>query len=66
LNPVIVFVAKYFTFLSILIVAAYWLRAKTDVKINLGWQLVVGGALSVLLSTIAKIGRHRRSMSPIH
>jgi undecaprenyl-diphosphatase len=52
-NSVIVFVAKYFVFLSALVVIAYWLRAATDVKFALGWQLVAGGIVAVALSTVA-------------
>jgi undecaprenyl-diphosphatase len=52
-NSIIIFVAKYFLFLSVAIVAVYWLRTSRSMKIKLGWQLVVGGAIALALSAIA-------------
>ncbi len=52
-NSIIIFVARYFLFLSVAIVAVYWLRTSRSMKIKLGWQLVVGGAIALVLSAIA-------------
>lgn len=55
MNSLIVFVAKYFFAISVVTVALYWIKAKRQVKLDLGWQLVLGGILAVLL---AKLGAH--------
>ena len=55
MNSLIVFVAKYFFVISVVTVALYWIKAKRQVKIDLGWQLVLGGVLAVLL---AMLGGH--------
>jgi undecaprenyl-diphosphatase len=52
-NSIIIFVAKYFLYLSILIVGVYWFRSSTRTKVNLGWQLVVGGVVALALSVLA-------------
>jgi undecaprenyl-diphosphatase len=52
-DSIIVFVANYFFILSILIVVAFWLRASSQVKINVAWQLVIGGILAFGLAAIA-------------
>lgn len=53
MNSLIIFVAKYFVVISVVVVGVYWLRAKTKTKIDLGWQLVVGGVLALVLAVIA-------------
>ena len=55
INAIIVFVAKYFLFLSVIGVAVYWLRAARPLKFTLAWQLVVGGLIALAL---ARIGGH--------
>ena len=52
-NSLIVFVAKYFLFLSVLFVAIYWLRSTTSTKIEMGFRLVAGGLIALAL---AKVG----------
>jgi undecaprenyl-diphosphatase len=52
-NPVIEFVAKYFIFLSIVIVAIFWLRVDMSRKFKLAWQLILGGAVAELLAVVA-------------
>jgi undecaprenyl-diphosphatase len=47
------FVGNYFIFLSLAILAVYWLRVKTKEKVSIVWQLLCGGVLALLLSTIA-------------
>ncbi|MHB8380467.1 MAG: phosphatase PAP2 family protein [Acidimicrobiales bacterium] len=53
MHTLIKIVGEYFVLLSVVVVALYWLRAKTSIKITLTWQLVVGGALALVLSAIA-------------
>lgn len=53
MDSIIIFVAKYFLFLSAAIVTLYWLRSSRQVEIRLGWQLVVGGVIALALSAIA-------------
>jgi undecaprenyl-diphosphatase len=53
MNSVIIFVAKYFVFLSILVAAVFWLRVPTKEKISLGWRVIVGGILAEALAQIA-------------
>ena len=53
MNSLIVFVAKYFLYLSVLLVALYWLRSTTSTKIEIGFRLVVGGLIALAL---AKVG----------
>ncbi|HVA71017.1 MAG TPA: phosphatase PAP2 family protein [Acidimicrobiales bacterium] len=53
MDSIIRFVAGYFFIISIVVVALYWLRAKMSVKISLGWHLVVGGVLALVLARIA-------------
>ena len=55
MDSIIVFVAKYFLFLSLVIVGVYWLLATKPIKISLAWKMVVGGLLALLM---AKIGAH--------
>lgn len=55
MNHLIVFVAKYFLFISVLAVAIYWLKLQQHKKLVLAVQLVVGGVIALLL---AKIGAH--------
>jgi undecaprenyl-diphosphatase len=53
MHSLIKFVGQYFVLLSVVLVALYWLRAKTSVKISLTWQLVAGGVLALVLSAVA-------------
>ena len=55
MDPLIVFVAKYFLFLSIAVVGLYWLTTANRDKISLGLRLVVGGVIALAL---AKVGAH--------
>ena len=52
-NSIIVFVAKYFFVISVLVVGVFWLRATTAVKIKLAWQLIVGGVIALVFLLIA-------------
>jgi undecaprenyl-diphosphatase len=52
-NSIIIFVAKYFFIISILLVASYWIRARASVKIELTWRLAVGGVLAFALAALA-------------
>jgi undecaprenyl-diphosphatase len=47
------FVGDYFFLLSLAIVAVYWLLAHRHEKVTLVWQLLAGGALALLFSTVA-------------
>jgi undecaprenyl-diphosphatase len=53
MNSLIIFVAKYFFLLSLVLVGAYWLRANTTIKVGLLGRLIVGGALSFALAALA-------------
>lgn len=53
MNSLIIFVAKYFVVISVVVVGVYWLQATTKTKIDLGWQLVLGGVLALVLAMIA-------------
>jgi undecaprenyl-diphosphatase len=53
MNSLIIFVAKYFFLLSLVLVGAYWLRAKIPVKIGLLGRLIVGGALAFSFAVLA-------------
>jgi undecaprenyl-diphosphatase len=50
---VITFVGDYFFILSLLIVALYWLGVKNKEKVAIVVQVLVGGVLALILSTIA-------------
>ncbi|HEY1761092.1 MAG TPA: phosphatase PAP2 family protein [Acidimicrobiales bacterium] len=39
--------------MSLVILAVYWLRVGRKEKVNIIWQLLIGGLLALLLSTIA-------------
>ena len=52
MNSLIVFVAKYFLYLSVLLVALYWLKSTTSGKIELGFRLVVGGLIALGLARV--------------
>jgi len=52
-NGLIKFVGEYFVFISIVVVGAYWLLAKTSKKISLAYQLIVGGILAEAMAIIA-------------
>ena len=47
------FVGDYFFLLSLAIVAVFWFLAKKDEKLAIVWQLLFGGAVALLLSTVA-------------
>ncbi|MBW4078688.1 MAG: phosphatase PAP2 family protein [Acidobacteria bacterium] len=55
MDSLIVFVAKYFLYISIVIVGVYWLRASTNDKFSLAWKLVGGGLLALAM---ARVGAH--------
>lgn len=55
MDSLIVFVAKYFLYLSVAIVAVFWLRASKNDKFSLAWKLVAGGILALAL---ARVGAH--------
>lgn len=55
MDSFIVFVAKYFLYISIAIVGVYWLRASTNDKFSLAWKMVAGGILAIAM---AKVGAH--------
>jgi undecaprenyl-diphosphatase len=46
-------VGSYFFLISVLLVAAYWLRANHKAKLTLAWQLLAGGALALVLDEVA-------------
>jgi undecaprenyl-diphosphatase len=52
-NSAIVFVAKYFLYLSILITVWFWLKSVRETKIELGARLILGGILALALSALA-------------
>jgi undecaprenyl-diphosphatase len=54
-DSLIVFVAKYFLYISIIIVGVYWLRASTNDKFSLAWKLIGGGILALAM---ARVGGH--------
>lgn len=55
MDSLIVFVAKYFLFVSIAVVGLYWLTTANRDKISLGLRLVVGGVIAL---AFAKVGAH--------
>ncbi len=55
MDSLIVFVAKYFLYISIIIVGVYWLRASTNDKFSLAWKLIGGGILALAM---ARVGGH--------
>lgn len=55
MNSMIVFVAKYFLYLSVAVVGLYWVTASRRDKVGLGLRLVIGGAIALVL---ARIGAH--------
>jgi len=52
-NSLIVFVAKYFLYISVVIVGVYWLRANTNDKFSLAWKLVAGGILALAMARVS-------------
>lgn len=52
MNSIIVFVAKYFFVINVVVVAIYWLMMPRAVKWRLGCQLLVGGLIALALATI--------------
>jgi undecaprenyl-diphosphatase len=54
-DSLIVFVAEYFLYLSVLIVVGYWLTRPTSTKIELALRLLIGGVLALAM---ARIGGH--------
>ncbi len=55
MNSLIIFVAKYFLFISVAIVGIYWLLTSKRDKIALGVRLVIGGVIALGL---ARVGAH--------
>lgn len=53
MNSLIIFVAKYFFLLSLVILGTYWFRAKRPVKIRLLERLTLGGVLAFALAALA-------------
>lgn len=53
MNSLIVFVAKYFLYISVVIVGVYWLRANTNDKFSLAWKLVAGGILALAMARVS-------------
>ncbi len=53
MDSLIVFVAKYFLYLSVAIVGVYWLRASTNDKFSLAWKLVDGGILALAMARVS-------------
>lgn len=53
MNSIIVFVAKYFFVISVVVVGVYWLRANRQIKFSLAWQIIVGGILALALAIAA-------------
>lgn len=53
MDSLIVFVAKYFLYLSVAIVGVYWLRASTNDKFSLAWKLVAGGILALAMARVS-------------
>lgn len=47
------FVGNYFILVSLAILAVYWVRVNAKEKVSITWQLLCGGVLALLLSTIA-------------
>jgi undecaprenyl-diphosphatase len=52
-HSLIIVTAKYLLFLCVAVVGVYWLFAPRATKVILGWQLIIGGIIAVLLSTLA-------------
>lgn len=53
MHGLIKFVGDYFIFISLAILLAYWLRVGSKEKISIVWQLLFGGVLALIFSTIA-------------
>ncbi len=53
MDALIRLVGNYFFLISVLLVAAYWLRANHKDKLTLAWQLLAGGALALALDEVA-------------
>ena len=53
MDSLIVFVAKYFIVLSLLIFAWFWFRSPRSTKFELALRLIVGGALALAISVIS-------------
>jgi membrane-associated phospholipid phosphatase len=54
-DSLIVFVAKYFVFVSIAVVGLFWLTVTRRDKVSLGLRLIIGGVVALAL---AKVGAH--------
>jgi undecaprenyl-diphosphatase len=52
-NSIIVFVAQYFLYLAVAIVAVFWLRSSRSTKIEIFVRLLIGGILALILAMIA-------------
>lgn len=53
MDSIIVFVAKYFLFLSVIITVWFWLKSVRDTKIELAARLILGGVIALALSNLA-------------
>ncbi len=53
MDSIIVFVAKYFLYLSLIVTVWFWWRCERTTKIELLVRLVVGGLLALALATVA-------------
>jgi undecaprenyl-diphosphatase len=54
-DSTIVFVAKYFLYLSVALVGVYWLRSSHREKMDIAAHLLIGGVIALAL---AKLGAH--------
>ncbi len=53
MDSIIVFVAKYFLVISVIITLWFWLKSATDTKIELAARLIVGGVIALAISNLA-------------
>lgn len=53
MDSIIVFVAKYFLYLSVIVTLGFWWRCERTTKVELLARLVAGGLLALALATIA-------------
>ena len=55
MNSIIVFVAEYFLYLSVIVTGLFWLRCRKSTKIELLIRFVLGGVIALAL---AKVGAY--------
>lgn len=55
MDSVVIFIAKYFLYLSVAVVGVHWLRSSRRDKVSLAASYVVGGVIALAL---AKAGAH--------